>query len=1055
MKRKSCLRIVTALFLILAMTLGLVGCPAPDPNGGTSTTTPTGGDPNPPKPTPTDYANPTAIPGTGDALAADAPVLAAPAVNEAGAISKTAQQVTALLRSQGGISDGATYTVTDGKPVTVGAKGRTYDGRGGAIISPAGIVIKDAENCTFENIIFVGPVLLEGSEKITFRGVTFLTADGTALSLDAATTGTVIRDSRIEGKTALDSRADSTYLLDSYVRFAAAGITDAAPAVGIYIRGSRIEGTGTAVALATDNAEIRGSSITVGKADTAVAIGECENLLFAENIVRDAQNAITLTGSYNASLVRNSLISVTVANTKHVSLGDNVIGGKLYASDNGYLLANGNTYPTDSYDHTPVLSGNTNPTGDTLLDVDERLSVGANEKLLPQVDRDRFAYMARKEYVRAPEGDLRISDYIEELAEENAIVIVAPGAYRAYSAITLREEHKNTTVYAYGVFAERVESGATDNDGAPVYHGIYNTRADHVTFKGITLGFAYQAVGQGRVVEIDSKKGTVRIITDAGFPNDLGASNTALYYADTFFGYHAGDMFPYIDVKYNNFVSREADGSLIFRFDLTKSYQRVTFEMIRLGDVMSTRIQNQNFPTVGTWNATGVVYEDLIAYAHSGGVGFGENETDAVRYNRVVDTSAAGKVITKEEYDRYRALEKQYMISFDVTADGDHYRGAPARTGSVDGIHAINTLRGSQVTSSIMENMADDGTNQHGSYSRLSHIVDNGDGTATVVFKGNLTGVAVGKLDDPNAKITPNSWGRFPDEGNKVLLYSLGSGEIICDAVALSNTTSDGTRTTKWNTEVRCYKFTVAADTVNWNAYESFVARGVMDDPADKISADDSHLEDYKIAVENRTYACEDSRFDNCLIQNTRSRGLLFKNSIVRVTNCTFRNMAAAISIRNEGEWGEASFSRDVEIKNNLMEYTGHRGEAPTNSAISICGVGANSRVTLPLDDLRTGEILIEGNVMKNRAAEYAVSLLGVYNVTIRNNDFGSFKKIDMDGLVRQKMTLQIDQCNGITLEGNTYPDPMMANSASVTANRYIGLGGKDIGTAFPDSPNT
>ncbi len=1050
MKRKSCLQTAAALLLILAMTLGLVGCPAPDSGDGTSTTTPTVGDPKPPTPTPTDYANPAAIPGTGDTLAADAPILAEPAVNEAGATQKTAQEMTALFRSQNGLSDGGTYAVTDGKPFTTGAKGRAYEGNGGTVIAPAGIVIKDVKNCSFANITFVGAVSLEGCENITFQGVTFLAADGTALSLDAATTGTVIRDSRIEGKTALDSRADSTYLLDSYVRFTSAGIADAAPAVGIYIRGTRIEGTGTAIATAGDNAEIRRSTVRVGKSDTAVAIGAGENILLAECMILDAQTGLSLSGTHNASLVRNTLISATFANTTHVSFGDNAVGGRLSAYDNGYLLLNGSLYPADGKDHAAAAAGNTHAMGNNILDVDARLESGADERLLHQFDRDLFTYMEKKDTVRSPEGDLRVTDYILSHAAADDFVILAPGNYRSYSALALREKHSGTVIYAYGAFLERVAEGAEDNEGTALYYGIDNVGADHVTVKGLTLGFERESTAQAYVVEIDRAASRVRVIAGAGLANDIGATSE-WYESGTLFGYRAGDFRPYADLKYKT-AAKNSDGTIWISFDSSNAAQRSALEQIRVGDALSARarVHGQYYHNVRTEEAVGVVYEDVVNYAHSNSFAFYEYGADAVVYNRVVDTTRAGKIIDEEIYNQYKALEAQYGISFDVYKDGDNYRGCPMRAGSVDGIHTHTSVHGSQVTSSLFENLLDDGTNQKSSYSRLSHIVNNGDGTATVVFKGTFSGVYD---TNPSASITPNQWGRFPQKGEKVFLYSLGSGEVICEGTALSGTVSDGTRTTIWNTEVRCYKFTVAADTVDWEIYQSFVARGVMDSPSDRLSVLDSSDMTYKIAVDNASYLSTGARFDNTVVRNTRSRGLLIKTSDVAITNCTIENTGSSgIKVCNEGEWGESGRSRNVDIKNNLFLYTGYRGEAPKNAAIWICGVGAESKLSLPLDKLLSGDITIEGNVMRNRPSPYAITLWGVDNVTVRNNDLG--RKVDMDGLTRQKFALHIDQCKNVTLEGNTFPDPTMINSAAVSASRYIGLGGKDLGTAFPDSPN-
>ena len=1046
MKKPShLLRTTCSLFLILCMLL--CGCPAPSEGGGTTTTTTTSGGTDPNAPTPTVYPNATPLAGMGDSLAADAPVLRAPVYDESAATVKSAAEVTAAIRSQANLKAGDVFLVSDGLTVVINGTKRDRSYADVVVIAPGGLTIKAAENCTVSDLTVIGSLSLEGCENLTLKNVKVVADGATAISVDAASKGVILRDCYLSGGVALDSRADGTCVLDSFLTFTETGIADAAPTLGVYVRGCRLSGSGTAIKTAGESAEIRENTITVGASDTAIAVGAGQNILIAENIIRDAQTGISLVGVNNAAVVRNALISLRASNTAHTSLADNLLGGKLYASDNRYLLANGNTSPDDGYDHKTESVGNTNPTGDSLLDVNRRLSVGADETLLPQVDRDRFTYMARKEYVRDPDGDERVSDYIQKRACEQSVVIVAPGAYHSYSTIKLRAAHKNTTVYAYGVYTERVEEGATDNGGTAHYHAVDVDTTENITIKGLTTGLALQSSGQAYIVGFIKNEGKAIAIAGAGLYNELGATNPEMYYSGTLFGYREGEMKPYADLPYSK-AEHDGEGRIIITFNTSASHERAAYEQLRVGDVVSCRAQGV-FAAVNTHTSSGIVYEDLTAYAASGGVGFAEYETVGVVYHRVVDTSQPGKLISKEIYDKYKALEAQYGISFDVYTDGEHYRGCPMRIGSVDGLHTINTVKGSQVTSSIFENMADDGTNQHGGYSRLSYIKNNGDGTATVCFKGNLTQVGYNKSAGP---YTPNSWGRFPDKGNEVFIYSLGNGEVLCDGVALTKWEADGTRTTvEWGTEVCCYTFTVAADTVDWALYQSFVDRGVMDDPDDRISRVNMPDETYKVAVENSTYMCDGGYFDNCLVQNTRSRGFLIKASNVTIENCTFRYMAAAISVRNEGGWGEASYSRNLVIKNNLIDHTGYRGDAPTNSPITIVGVGAESSLDLPLDKLLTGDILIEGNVIRNRCAKYAVNLQGVENVRVINNDFG--KKNTVEGLSLQRACLHIEQVKNVTVEGNTYPDATMMPRMTVTANRYIGLGGADLGNAFPDAP--
>ena len=57
------------------------------------------------------------------------------------------------------------------------------------------------------------------------------------------------------------------------------------------------------------------------------------------------------------------------------------------------------------------------------MDVDKRLSAGADENLLPHADRDQFLTEERRATVRDPDGDLRVDRYVLEKARGADFVI--------------------------------------------------------------------------------------------------------------------------------------------------------------------------------------------------------------------------------------------------------------------------------------------------------------------------------------------------------------------------------------------------------------------------------------------------------------------------------------------------------------------------------------------------------------------------------------------------------------------------------------------------------
>ena len=165
---------------------------------------------------------------------------------------------------------------------------------------------------------------------------------------------------------------------------------------------------------------------------------KAENSLAAMNIVLGGQQSIALSESKNVSVIRNQTVSVSAEGNHAIYIVDNEMGGYLHAKNNAYILADGNTYPADGKPHAAKTENNTYPSGDTLLNVDARLDVGADPALLPQVDRELFIGMERRATVReVDEQERTLPQYIMNEAKNGATVFVTPGAYSVNAAIDL------------------------------------------------------------------------------------------------------------------------------------------------------------------------------------------------------------------------------------------------------------------------------------------------------------------------------------------------------------------------------------------------------------------------------------------------------------------------------------------------------------------------------------------------------------------------------------------------------------------------------------------
>ena len=95
----------------------------------------------------------------------------------------------------------------------------------------------------------------------------------------------------------------------------------------------------------------------------------------------------------------------------------------------------------------------------------------------------------------------------------------------------------------------------------------------------------------------------------------------------------------------------------------------------------------------------------------------------------------------------------------------------------------LSEISGLSVTPGFLENMGDDGTNQHSYHARLAGVVDNGDGTSTVTYKGNLT---INNYNTTADKSKLSITRRCQDfrVGDRVYIYT-SAGQLVCDSFAL------------------------------------------------------------------------------------------------------------------------------------------------------------------------------------------------------------------------------------------------------------------------------
>jgi phage anti-repressor protein len=202
--------------------------------------------------------------------------------------------------------------------------------------------------------------------------------------------------------------------------------------------------------------------------------------------------------------------------------------------------------------------------------------------------------------------------------------------------------------------------------------------------------------------------------------------------------------------------------------------------------------------------------------------------------------------------------------------------------------------------------------------------------------------------------------------------------------------------------------------------------------------------------------------FDNMLIRNVRSRGLLIKASGGTITNCTFRNIGmACAAILYEIFYGESGVTENLLVDRNLFDHTGYFKNQDLYATISITGLGSSVNE----DYLLYKNITISNNVIKNRTTDYAIYVNSAKDVKIINNDFGAFVGNNFTGLPEEpetpsnpKPAIHIHGAMNIEISGNKYSQKEWVVKDYIHAEKNLHVFGTDVVVQgiplVPDDPD-
>ena len=726
------------------------------------------------------------------------------------------------------------------------------------------------------------------------------------------------------------------------------------------------------VSVSEDSYAVKGCTV-----DGDVRINGAKNILIAQSKIN---GSIYIENCYNCVIVLCDCFELYANNCKNLFVvGNNATGGMSF-TENAHLIADRNSF---AY----IMDvNNIGINGDSVTETEERAECGALRRLQPHTDKDLFVGMERECEI----DSLSFADYLRGQAEKSGVVIIPPGAYSVSSTIYLEAIHSNTEIYAYGACVEM-------DSYTPIFE---LKQLENVNIYGLTVLYSRQSCGQIHILEeIDSS--TLIAVSAAGLDDEFGKTDPSRFHTGFTDVFRAGEIYPWGNIGSGYDIENNGDETF------TVTIKNLVGE-IHAGDAIVCRLGGSNKHTIRLIDCKNICFTDLVTYGYAAALALVGGGTDeGISLLRWHNTNRSAPIIDREDYFRYKYLEEQYGVDLGVYIDSlGRYRGTAPLVGSVDATHVTGAKEGFSVTSSLLEAMVDDGSNQRSSSSRLGAIKDNGDGTTTLTVKGYLSEVYY-KMNAWLCNCSPFS------AGDRILVYN-SKGVTVCDTRVISDSETVGEHSfTILNTkgEEKTYSSAlrtvkVATSDVNFAALEGYDL------------SDDHYDMTHKVLVDNLSRNSAGYTFDNVTVQNTRSRGMLFKTVDVTVKNCTFKNLAhTGLYLATEKEWGESTVPSNITIVNCVLDHVGFFNNydwLTFLAPISIVGPSSSGS----RENLLCHDILIEGNKFINNDNDYSLTAQFAKNVRIINNRFESGLH---ENQTKPKKVILISSSCDVEISGNTY----------------------------------
>ena len=229
--------------------------------------------------------------------------------------------------------------------------------------------------------------------------------------------------------------------------------------------------------------------------------------------------------------------------------------------------------------------------------------------------------------------------------------------------------------------------------------------------------------------------------------------------------------------------------------------------------------------------------------------------------------------------------------------------------------------------------------------------------------------------------------------------------------------------------------------------------------------ADNNSYMENKVICDNVSHISAGFIFDNVLMQEYHSRGILMKSRDSGALHCTFRNLAnTGMLLSVETAWGESTVSKNIRIEGCLFDNTGLSYKHESNlvqSPVAVRGLGdiVCGDKDIAENNLPCENIKIIGNKFINTNNYYAITITDAQNVEVNNNDIecrtlsevGGVRILDDKGNPvgddKFGRAIYIERCINVEISGNEYHygGDKVAKGNHIVAWEYKGLKGTDL----------